>query len=307
MALTKLSSTDAFVVTDGSSAAGSASVPATGVVRTAKKILQSSAADLARSVSYSFASFEVRRVGASAGINAVDDAVGPATEAFCAELMDRVADGSLQLDPGKGTSPESIASLTAAADRPALAGSVEATVAGVLAAGAWTNGGTLDGASVAIEGDGPIVDHLTAALTSAGADVVDVPGVDSKPWMIWGAKADIVFAGSKPGALTHQGVPFVKAKAIVPWGPIPFTTKAFAQLHRAGVVMVPDFLSAAGGVLPGNVDGAVETTTEIADRVTAALEASQHDDGVFLGACHRAEAFLATWLDERLFGRPLAA
>jgi hypothetical protein len=52
MALTKLSSTDAFVITDGGSDA-----PATGVVRTAKKILQSSASDLARSVSYSFAAF----------------------------------------------------------------------------------------------------------------------------------------------------------------------------------------------------------------------------------------------------------
>ncbi len=307
MALTKLSSTDAFVVTDGSNAADSTAVPATGVVRTAKKILESSATDLARSVSYSFACFEVQRVGASAGINAVDDGVGPASEAFCAELMDRVVSGSLQLDPGKGTTPDAIAALIGAADRPALAGSVEATVAGVLAAGAWSNGGTLDGASVAVEGRGPVVDQLLVDLVEAGATVLEVPGVDTKPWMIWGAKADIVFAGSKPGALTHQGVPFVKAKAIVPWGPIPFTTKAFAQLHRAGVVMVPDFLSAAGGLLPGNVDGAVETATEIADRVTAALKASQHDDGVFLGACYRAEAFLASWLEESLFGRPLAA
>ncbi len=305
MALTKLSSTDAFVVTDGSDAAGDA--PATGVVRTAKKILQSSAADLARSVSYSFASFEVKRLGASAGVNAVGDDVGPATEAFCAELMDRVSAGLLQLDPGKGTTPESIASLTAAAGRPGLAGSVEATVAGVLAAGAWSRGGSLDGASVAVEGSGPVVEQLRTELVGAGATVIEVPGVGTKPWLIWGADADVVFAGSKPGALTHQGAPFVKAKAIVPWGPIPFTTKASAQLQRAGVTMVPDFLSAAGGLLPGNVDGAVETTTEIADRVTAALEASRHDDGVFLGACHRAEEFLASWLDERLFGRPLAA
>ena len=46
MALTKLSSTDAFVVTDGADP----ETPATGVVRTGKKILQSSAQDLARRV-----------------------------------------------------------------------------------------------------------------------------------------------------------------------------------------------------------------------------------------------------------------
>ena len=302
MALTKLSSTDAFVITDGASDA-----PATGVVRTAKKILQSSAADLARSVSYSFAAFEVQRVGASAGINAIDDAVGPATEAFASELLDRVESGSLQLDPGKGTDPGAVASLTSAAKRPSFAGSSHATVASVIAAGAWANGGTLEGATVAIEGTGPVVGQLSTDLVAAGASIVEVPGVDTKPWMIWGAGVDIVFAGSKPGALTHQGADFVKAKAIVPWGPIPFTTKAFAQLQRSGVVMVPDFLSAAGALLPGNAQGAAETPSDIAALVTAALEASVHDDGVLLGACYRAEAYLATWLDERLFGRPLAA
>jgi glutamate dehydrogenase/leucine dehydrogenase len=303
MALTKLSSTDAFVVTDGDDP----EAPATGVVRTGKKILQSSAKDLARSVSYSFAAFGVQRVGASAGINAVDDAVGPATEAFVAELTDRVSGGSLQIDAGKGTDPDAIADLTAAAGRPPLAGSVEATVAGVIAAGAWANGGTLEGASVAVEGAGVVAEQLLVALDEVGATLVEVPGLDSKPWMIWGAEADLVFAGSKPGALTHQGSPFVKAKAVVPWGPIPFTTKAFAELRRAGVVMVPDFLSAAGALLPGNVDQGAGTPAEIAALVTTCLEESRHDDGVLLGACYRAEAFLATWLDAPLFGRPLAA
>jgi hypothetical protein len=302
MALTKLSSTDAFVITDGGSDA-----PATGVVRTAKKILQSSAADLARSVSYSFAAFEVQRVGASAGINALDEAVGPATEAFVSELLGRVESGALQLDPGKGTAPGALAPLTSAAGRPSFAGSTHATVASVIAAGTWANGGTLEGARVAIEGAGPVVEQLSTDLGAAGASIIAVPGVDKKPWMIWGAEADIVFAGSKPGALTHQGAEFVQAKAIVPWGPIPFTTKAFAQLQRSGVVMVPDFLSASGALLPGNVQGAAETPSDIAALVTAALDASAHDDGVLLGACYRAEAFLASWLDERLFGRPLAA
>lgn len=303
MALTKLSSTDAFIVTDGSNA----DAPATGVVRTGKKILQSSAGDLARSVSYSFAAFEVQRVGASAGINAEGDAVAPATDAFVADVVDRVQSGSLQLDPGKGTAAAALASLADAANRPALAGSVEATSAGVVAAGAWANGGSLDGATFAVEGAGPVVDQLLADLVAAGASHVVVEAAEKKPWMIWGAKADLIFAGSKPGTLTHQGAPFVKAKAIVPWGPIPFTTKAFAELDRAGVTMVPDFLSAAGGLLPGNVNGTAESANDIAALVTAALEASAHDDGVLLGACYRAEAFIGSWLGEKLFGRPLAA
>ena len=69
----------------------------------------------------------------------------------------------------------------------------------------------------------------------------------------------------------------------------------------------PDFLSAAGALLPGNVDQGAGTPAEIAALVTTCLEESRHDDGVLLGACYRAEAFLATWLDAPLFGRPLAA
>lgn len=303
MALTKLSSTDAFIVTDG----GNADAPATGVVRTGKKILQSSAKDLARSVSYSFAAFEVQRVGASAGINAVGDDVAPAIEAFSSEVVDRVQSGALQLDAGKGTDPDALSPLADAANRPAMAGSLEATSAGVLAAGAWANGGSLDGATFAVEGAGPVVEQITADLVSAGATQVIVEAAEKKPWMIWGANADLIFAGSKPGTLTHQGAPFVKAKAIVPWGPIPFTTKAFAELVRNDVTMVPDFLSAAGGLLPGNVDGSAESAADIGALVTAALEASAHEDGVLLGACYRAEAFIDSWLGEKLFGRPLAA
>ena len=56
--------------------------------------------------------------------------------------------------------------------------------------------------------------------------------LDEKPWLIWGADVDVIVAGSKPGTLTHQGADHVTAKALVPWGPIPFTTKAGATLLK---------------------------------------------------------------------------
>ena len=61
MALRKLSSTDAFIVTDLDD------VPSFGIVRSAPKILQGGAKDLARSMTYSFASFELQYGGASGG------------------------------------------------------------------------------------------------------------------------------------------------------------------------------------------------------------------------------------------------
>ena len=67
VSLRKLSTTNAFVVTDLED------TPSFGIVRCAKKILQGGAKDLARSMTYTFASFEMKHGGASGGINALPD------------------------------------------------------------------------------------------------------------------------------------------------------------------------------------------------------------------------------------------
>ena len=73
--------------------------------------------------------------------------------------------------------------------------------------------------------------------------------------------------------------------------------------------MVPDFVSAGGGLLAGYLAGDDDQVlAEIAGRVVEILgEVGGHDDGVLLGACYRAEAFIETWRDQKPFGRPLAA
>ncbi len=300
MALKKLESTNAFFVTD------LAGAPASGVVRVGRKILQSSAKDMARTATYSFAAFEMQRGGASAGINAEGDDVDAAVAAFVEEVSPTVASGDLHLDPAKGVPAGSLSALADVADRHDDAGSPDVTVAGVMAAATWALGGSLDGKKIAIEGAGrgPVPAGLATAVAAAGAELVEVDGVDKKPWLIWGADADAILAGSKMGALTHQGTEFVKASAIVPWSATPVTTKAFAQLRAADVAVLPDFISAAGGLLAGYLPDGGAT---IADRITAKLDSlTGHDDGVLLAACYDAESFLSSWVDDLPFGRPLA-
>jgi hypothetical protein len=315
MALLKLETGDGFVVRDFSDG------PSVGVVRRAKKILQSSAADLARSATYTFAAFEYPVSGASAGLNLAgdptDEAVAAALESSVAELAQLGQEHQISLQAGKGMTAELVRSL-----HPTLPVDAElATTAGVLAAASWAVDGRLDGSRVALEQTkaSPAPASLVAALGEAGAQIVDVDGADTQPWKIWAADVDIILAGSKPGVLNHQGAELLTAAAVVPWGPIPYTTRALATATRLGRTRIlPDFVTAAGALLVdrladglnggsagGSAGGSLD---QLADRVQSLLsETADHDDGPVLGACHRAESFLTTWRPAVPFGRPMAA
>ncbi|MEM9651521.1 MAG: hypothetical protein AAGA65_05455 [Actinomycetota bacterium] len=306
MAISKFETTDGFVALDFPDA------PAAGPMRRAKKILQGGAADLARSASYTFASFEIERGGASGGLNAVGDAIPGAVDAMVTEVLPKAEDGSLHLYPAKGLSADQLAPLHDAAGLASIAGSERAVVAGVITAASWAVGGSLDGKTVAIEqtSAAPAPSGLAEAVTNAGGQVVEVPGVDEKPWMIWGADADVILAGSKAGTLSHQGVSFIKAAALVPWGPIPFTTKAIAMLLKGEkTTVLPDFITAAGGLVAGYLPGDEDAVIgQIVSSVAALLtEVGTHQDGPLLGACYRAESFMAAWQGKAPFGRPMAA
>jgi glutamate dehydrogenase/leucine dehydrogenase len=324
----KLTTTDAFVHTDLPGA------PSTGVVRVARKVLTSSAADLARSVTYSFAVFELQRGGASAGINAEGEDVVAAQDRFVDEIRPLVVDG-LHLDAGKGFDPAALAPLGEADARGPAAGSATVTAAGVVAA-AEAALGPLEGRTVGVEGvdAGPVPMAVAAAAVERGARIVaastagesvsNAGGIElealrrpslaeagdtDKAPKFWGTSADLVFCGSRPGVLNHQGTAFVRTTAVVPWGPVPLTTKALIDLGKAGVMVVPDFVAIAGGVVGGYLDGDEPAVAQAATERIAALitDLHGHAEGPFLGACLQAEAFLRTWQDQLPFGRPLAA
>jgi len=126
---------------------------------------------------------------------------------------------------------------------------------------------------------------------------------------VLGAKVDALCIGSKVGVLAHQGMPYMKAGTIVANGPVPITTKAFIMARDAGIVVAPDFVSNAGRLLSWHSDADdVESLASLNDAAIAAVwdEIKDHEEGPLMGACHRSEAFLKTWVEELPFGRPLA-
>ncbi len=291
--LHKLTSTDAFIAFDHPDA------PATGVTRLARKVLLDGAFLLARSTTYSFASFGIQMCGGSAGINAEGDDRDPAVAAFIDEVRTLVADGRWTTDPSLGLAEADLAPLRIDDQRPAelwtdgLADTLTAQGA-VAAAGAVRDGG-LAGASCAIVGKGPVADAARTAIEAAGATVVDADGPD--------AEADVVFLAGKAGMLDHVAVDAVRAGIVVPLTPVPLTARAHAELGKAGRIHVPDFLATAAPLLHAHAPDVSDPVAAVAEKVAGL---TGEGTGLWMAAVEQAETFLGTWMDELPFGRPLA-
>ena len=273
MLIRKLASTNAFVAVD------LADAPGHGVVRCAPKILQGGAKDLARATTYALATLERQETGISAGINAEANDRDAAVAAFTHEVTDW--DAGYYLTAAKGVEAASLGAIEEANDAALLA-------AGVVAAGlaACPDAGTavVDGSA------GP---ELVAELANRGLTVVEA----DQPLT---SEADLLFVGFKVGAINHEAADRLRTRAVVPTGPLPLTTRAIAHCRRNGVLALPDFVTTAGPLI-GDAEGARDAISGIISSVIG------HTDGPVLGACERAEAFLARWQDDLPFGRPMAA
>ncbi len=287
MEFQKLTSTDGFIVFDlGDS-------PAVGVVRLAPKVLRDGAELLARSTTYTAASFGLQVGGASAGINATPDDRDAALAAFLDEVAPLVESGRLVLGPGLGITPDDLASLAKAEQRSRAFDQTTAAESAVAAAlGAL---GSLDGRRVAIVGNGP--------LTEAAAASVSANGATPEPQADFDADCDVLLVAGKAGVLEHDLAATVKAKVVVPLTPVPVTTRALAVLGRADVIVVPEFLATAAPLLAAmDPDGG-----DAAERVSASVaDLAGEGTNLWMAAALRAEAFLQSWQDALPFGRPLA-
>ena len=288
----KLSSTDAFIVFDLDDA------PAVGTTRLARKILRDGAELLARSTTYSFASFGIRMGGASAGINAEGDDRDPAVASFVGEVKELVSTGQWATDPGLGLTEDDLSQLRIEDRRPPelwAEGFAETlTARGAVAAAGAVRPDGLRGTECAVVGAGALGDAARRAVEEAGATVV-AGGVD--------ARCDVLFVAGRTGMLDHELAETVDAAVVVPLTPVPVTARAHAVLSQAGRIHVPDFLAVAAPLLHAHDT----TSADPVERVAASVsELAGVEAGLWMAAAERAEAFLRSWCDELPFGRPLA-
>lgn len=76
---------------------------------------------------------------------------------------------------------------------------------------------------------------------------------------------DILIPGARPDVITQENVRDIKAALIVEAANIPATREAEKILHDRGILVVPDFIANAGGVITGAVEYAGGTEKEVFD------------------------------------------
>ncbi|MDJ0640387.1 MAG: Glu/Leu/Phe/Val dehydrogenase [Paracoccaceae bacterium] len=159
---------------------------------------------------------------------------------------------------------------------------------------------SLDGARVAIQGFGAVGKHAARALAERGArlvaasdsggtvidqgglqieelialksmgkSVTEFDGATSQPTeAAITADCDILVPAARPDVITDANVANIKARLILEGANIPASVNAERALHDHGVLIVPDFIANAGGVICASVEH--NGGTESAARATVA-------------------------------------
>lgn len=119
--------------------------------------------------------------------------------------------------------------------------------------------GAADSQGAVHDPDGLDVDGLIE-LKNQGKSVVDFPGVGSlAPDAVIDMECDIWIPAARPDVICADNVHRLRTKLVVQGANIPFTEEAEKILFASGVVVVPDFIANAGGVICAAVEFQGET------------------------------------------------
>ncbi len=128
-----------------------------------------------------------------------------------------------------------------------------------------------DSHATAVHTKGFDLDRL-GALKEAGKKVADYPGADmAERDAIITAECDILVPAARPDVINLSNADAIKARLIIEGANIPATADAEAALHKRGVLVIPDFIANAGGVICAAVEygggSEAQAMNTIADKV----------------------------------------
>jgi glutamate dehydrogenase/leucine dehydrogenase len=164
----------------------------------------------------------------------------------------------------------------------------------------------LEGARVVIEGFGSVGRHAARLLAERGARIIGVAdsrgaiisrdGLDVAALLahkaegepvrsfvggraadgeaLIGLDCEIWIPAARPDVIHEGNADRLRARMVVPGANIPITAAAEAMLHERGVLMVPDFIANAGGVICGAVEYRGGTEAEALTTIAAKVRAN---------------------------------
>jgi glutamate dehydrogenase/leucine dehydrogenase len=115
------------------------------------------------------------------------------------------------------------------------------------------------------------------ALKNAGKNVVDYPhGEKLAADAVIDIECDIWIPAARPDVIRKDNVERLKTKLVPQGANIPFTPEAERIVHEKGVLIVPDFIANAGGVICASVEyhggTQIQAFAMIAEKVRANAE-----------------------------------
>jgi glutamate dehydrogenase/leucine dehydrogenase len=157
----------------------------------------------------------------------------------------------------------------------------------------------LRGARIAVQGFGAVGQHASRFLVERGATIVaasDRFGAVANPAglpvddliafkraggridefdaehlerdALIAVDCDILIPAARPDVITEENVDAVQAQMVLEGANIPLTEKAELSLHERGVLVLPDWIVNAGGVICGSVEYAGGTRTQAFERIS---------------------------------------
>ncbi len=146
-------------------------------------------------------------------------------------------------------------------------------------------GRNLHGATIAIDGEGNVGMFVKKFLTEWGAKVVATAnskrmlrdGKEESREKIFGLDVDVLIPASVTDVINDSNKDKIRAKIIVEGANIPINEEIEKELWQKGIMIVPDFVANAGGVISSYAEhkgySAKKMFTLVEQKITKATEA----------------------------------
>jgi len=120
--------------------------------------------------------------------------------------------------------------------------------------------------------DGIDVDEIIAVKRASGSVCAYSRGRKIPKEGLFAVDCDVLIPAARPDCIREENVDRIRAKLVLQGANIPATAAAEARLHERGVLVVPDFIANAGGVICAAVEyhggSEADARERIVERIT---------------------------------------